>query len=150
MATHGIGFSAKLYRRDFPGTPSYDPTLSLTDLVSRNIDRSLARYNCSGVNTPNSPKATLKYSDESYMMKIALGTPPVEFFAYIDTGSSMTWTQCHHCRQCIPQNHPIFNPIMSSTYQRIECVFQTLPCPGFHKADACKNNICTYTYRYYI
>ncbi|XP_028797523.1 aspartic proteinase CDR1-like [Neltuma alba] len=39
-------------------------------------------------------------------MKISVGTPPVERWALVDTGSDLIWFQCSPCPQCYPQNAP--------------------------------------------
>ncbi|WZZ23673.1 hypothetical protein YC2023_007074 [Brassica napus] len=54
-----------------------------------------------------------------YLMKLKIGTPPVEIDAAIDTGSHIIWTQCLPCLHCYKQRNPIFDPSKSSTYK--EC-----------------------------
>uniref|UniRef100_A0A803L0F9 Peptidase A1 domain-containing protein n=1 Tax=Chenopodium quinoa TaxID=63459 RepID=A0A803L0F9_CHEQI len=53
----------------------------------------------------------------SYLMKISLGTPEVEFLAVADTGSDLIWVQCQPCNTCIQQQSPLFDPSISSSYQ---------------------------------
>ncbi|CAN7003421.1 unnamed protein product, partial [Brassica rapa subsp. trilocularis] len=60
-------------------------------------------------------------STGEYLMKLQIGTPPVEIEAVIDTGSSVIWTQCLPCLNCYEQRNPIFNPSKSSTYQDLRC-----------------------------
>ncbi|KAL4202685.1 hypothetical protein AMTRI_Chr02g222360 [Amborella trichopoda] len=35
--------------------------------------------------------------------------------------SSITWTQCEGCTICFPQLAPLFHPLNSDTYQKVEC-----------------------------
>ncbi|CAK9278804.1 unnamed protein product [Sphagnum jensenii] len=59
----------------------------------------------------------------------AMGTPPREVLATVDTGSEMFWLQCKPCQDCYNQTGPIFNPARSSS-------FRTLPC----SSPVCKVN----------
>ncbi|CAK9324446.1 unnamed protein product [Citrullus colocynthis] len=47
--------------------------------------------------------------------------PPVDFTAFVDTGSDLIWTQCLPCINCFNQSHPIFNPRNSSSYRHVRC-----------------------------
>jgi hypothetical protein len=35
-----------------------------------------------------------------YFTKVQLGTPPVEFYVQIDTGSDVLWVSCSSCSGC--------------------------------------------------
>ncbi|KAL9687129.1 hypothetical protein QQ045_031527 [Rhodiola kirilowii] len=76
------------------------------------------------------------------MIKLALGTPPNEFFAAADTGSSVTWVQCYPCDKCYPQNSEIFDPAQTAgSYQIVKCISGQFPCPTFDGVT-CVDNIC--------
>ncbi|CAH8361387.1 unnamed protein product [Eruca vesicaria subsp. sativa] len=52
------------------------------------------------------------------MLKLQIGTPPVEIEAFIDTGSEITWTNCLPCSNCLkPSRTAVFDPSKSSTYK---------------------------------
>ncbi|XP_054811554.1 probable aspartic protease At2g35615 [Prosopis cineraria] len=92
----------------------------------------------------------------NYLMKIFVGTPPVERWAALDTGSDLIWFQCSPCPQCNPQNAPFFDPKSSSTYVSLPC--NSTPCealPYYYDAQGqlespkCgTSNECTYYYTY--
>lgn len=39
----------------------------------------------------------------------------------VDTGSDLTWIQCQPCKICYNQPEPLFNPLVSPSYQSIPC-----------------------------
>jgi len=86
-----------------------------------------------------------------YLMKIAIGTPPVEFTAVADTGSDLVWVQCSPCQQCIPQKSPLFDPSKSSTYQAIPCESQSCNYPDL-KSECAQDEeykgSCSYLTKY--
>ncbi|CAH8309821.1 unnamed protein product [Eruca vesicaria subsp. sativa] len=69
----------------------------------------------------SSPYADVIHDTHEYIMKLQIGTPPVEIEAVIDTGSEVIWTQCLPCLNCYHQRNPIFDPSKSSTYQDLRC-----------------------------
>ncbi|CAH8357466.1 unnamed protein product [Eruca vesicaria subsp. sativa] len=75
----------------------------------------------------SSPYADVVFDNYEYLMKLKIGTPPVEIEATIDTGSDMIWTQCLPCLHCHKQRNPIFDPSKSSTYKE-ECSSNTSSC----------------------
>ncbi|XP_054813516.1 aspartic proteinase CDR1-like [Prosopis cineraria] len=89
-------------------------------------------------------------NEANYLMKISIGTPPVERWATADTGSDLIWFQCSPCPQCNPQNEPLFDPKSSSTYVTLPCTSN--PCevlPRNNGYPICgTSNECTYYYSY--
>ncbi|KAL9687799.1 hypothetical protein QQ045_032206 [Rhodiola kirilowii] len=82
--------------------------------------------------TPNTPHKRFRWGAGTYMINLALGTPPYEFFARADTGSDVTWIQCQPCENCYHQETDIFNPVnQSSTFQTVKCPTGQFPCPAF-------------------
>uniref|UniRef100_A0A7N0V5H2 Peptidase A1 domain-containing protein n=1 Tax=Kalanchoe fedtschenkoi TaxID=63787 RepID=A0A7N0V5H2_KALFE len=73
--------------------------------------------------TPNSPVAELVGHLGEYLMKIRLGTPPVDIIAVADTGSDLTWTQCQPCTR------------------------SSRPCPFWHGIE-CRDGLCHHDTRY--
>ncbi|KAG8388205.1 hypothetical protein BUALT_Bualt02G0101500 [Buddleja alternifolia] len=43
----------------------------------------------------------------------------------VDTGSDLTWTQCQPCKQCYTQPEPLFDPLISPSYQSVPCKSNT-------------------------
>ncbi|CAN7052295.1 unnamed protein product [Brassica oleracea var. botrytis] len=94
------------------------------DLIHRRSNSSSTGRSNTYDQLRSSPYADIIYDTTSggeYLMKLQIGTPPVEFEALIDTGSSVIWTQCLPCLNCYDQRNPIFDPSKSSTYQDLRC-----------------------------
>ncbi|CAH2060272.1 unnamed protein product [Thlaspi arvense] len=106
--------------------PSPSPPLGgLTfDLFHRRTNSSSSRP--SNTNDGSSPYASTVFEFSEYVMKLQIGTPPVEIEAIIDTGSEVIWTQCLPCIKCFNQPAPIFDPSKSSTYRDKKCHFGPL------------------------
>ncbi|XP_028785914.1 aspartic proteinase CDR1-like [Neltuma alba] len=84
-----------------------------------------------------------------YLIRLYIGSPPIETWAIPDTGSDLIWIQCLPCETCFPQNGPIFNPFASSTYKFVSC--HSKPCRSFFdKGDSkCgRSTQCVYRYAY--
>ncbi|PHU08753.1 hypothetical protein BC332_20613 [Capsicum chinense] len=79
-------------------------------------------------------------------MKISIGTPPVDAFVILDTGSDLTWIQCEPCVECFKQLRPIFNPKNSSSYKTVSC--NTKLCQQVWSPTPCNNNTCNYKVTY--
>ncbi|KAK1376449.1 Aspartic proteinase nepenthesin-1 [Heracleum sosnowskyi] len=81
-------------------------------------------------------------------MKLAVGTPPVDQFAILDTGSDLIWIQCQPCTDCYQQDSPFFDPSQSSTYsQNVPCTSNACLALPSSKCDG-TNNQCLYDYHY--
>ncbi|MED6200588.1 hypothetical protein PIB30_086685 [Stylosanthes scabra] len=137
-----IGFSTELIPRSSPLSPLYDPSKSeyehLKDAIQRSWKRASKIY------------APLKRGDGGdYVMRVSIGTPPVEAFLLADTGSDLTWTQCQPCRNCFNQTLPIFDPGRSCTFKSISCNSNTCQeMPSYAKTGCDRNNACTYKFEY--
>jgi len=71
--------------------------------------------------SPNTPQSPLTSALGEYLMRYSIGTPPVEVYGILDTGSDITWLQCRPCQNCFKQSTPIFDPSKSKTYKTISC-----------------------------
>ncbi|KAK1679990.1 hypothetical protein QYE76_040838 [Lolium multiflorum] len=66
--------------------------------------------------------ATVHASTATYLVDLAIGTPPLPITAVLDTGSDLIWTQCDApCRKCFPQPAPLYAPAGSATYANVSC-----------------------------
>ncbi|XP_021726975.1 aspartic proteinase CDR1-like [Chenopodium quinoa] len=124
-------FSMDLIHRNSPHSPYYDessmtPQARLRPSVSHGhrIHPSSTYYE-----KKDSINSNLVPNGGDYLIKIALGTPPVEFLANADTGSDLIWLQCSPCDICIPQKSPLFDPTKSSTFHTIPCNSQSCDHP---------------------
>ncbi|XP_021742144.1 aspartic proteinase CDR1-like [Chenopodium quinoa] len=126
LATSNGVFKVELIHRDSPLSPYYNSSMTPQERLKRaplgyishghNIQLSSTIYNL------NDEKSyALVPNGGGYLMKIALGTPKVEFLAVADTGSDLIWVQCQPCNNCFRQQSPLFNPSKSSTYHEIPC-----------------------------
>ncbi|CAN0858242.1 Aspartic proteinase nepenthesin-1 [Linum grandiflorum] len=80
-----------------------------------------------------------------FLMKLAIGTPPVSYSAIVDTGSDLIWTQCSPCTQCYKQPTPIFDPTNSSTFSKLPCSSDL--CSALPQSS-CGSDGCDYLYTY--
>lgn len=142
------GFSVELIHRDSPLSPLYNQSKTPLELLQDASLRSLSR-------TKHFKKASFDQKEVQsivipnggdYLMKISIGTPPVQAFAVADTGSDLIWTQCQPCQQCYPQDNPIFDPRKSSTYKPLSCESQS--CQALPRKSCGGSNECRYQYSY--
>ncbi|KAK9208456.1 hypothetical protein WN944_000812 [Citrus x changshan-huyou] len=101
--------------------------------------------------TPKSPisiiyQAEIISVDDIYLMHLSIGTPPVDIFGSVDTGSDCTWTKCEPCPEldCFKQEPPLFEPKKSSTYNSISC--SSSQCAIV--ASNCSEGDCSYSFLY--
>ncbi|ESQ51300.1 hypothetical protein EUTSA_v10017850mg [Eutrema salsugineum] len=116
-------------------TASSPPLGGVTfDVIHRRSNSSSSRHFNTNELDGGSPYANTVFATSEYLMKLQIGTPPVEIEALIDTGSDLVWTQCLPCVHCFDQLGPIFDPSKSSTYKEKRCREQ--PCPyAIHYVD---------------
>ncbi|KAG6633795.1 aspartic proteinase CDR1-like [Carya illinoinensis] len=149
-ASDGTGFTVDLIQRDSALSPSYNPSHTHFDRLHNAFRRSVSRANRFKP-TPQSKSSSLNIQsqimacDGEYLMKISIGTPPVELLCIADTGSDLTWTQCRPCEQCYKQNASLFDPEQSSTYRNVPC--KSKPCQTLERAS-CGDGTCKYSYSY--
>ncbi|XP_028752468.1 aspartic proteinase CDR1-like [Neltuma alba] len=135
------GFSIDLIHRDSPLSPFYNSSMTRSERFQKAALRSMSRANRFGqsstAETSELVETDIFPNDASYLMKISVGTPPVERLALADTGSDLIWFQCSPCPKCYPQNAPLFDPKSSSTYMTLLCGSD--PCNSLPKS-LCKAN----------
>ncbi|KAJ4728938.1 Aspartic proteinase CDR1 [Melia azedarach] len=119
-ATNNGGFSVDLIHRDSPNSPLYNSH-----------------------KTPNDAQASVSADGSNYLIKFSIGTPPKEFYGFLDTGSDLTWTQCLPCESCYKQLNPIYDPAKSSSYKDISC--QSKQCRLLDTTSCSSKQICNYT-----
>ncbi|CAK9144817.1 unnamed protein product [Ilex paraguariensis] len=144
-AAHNGGFfTVDLIHRDSPKSPFHNPSLTPSQRLNNALQRSFNRVQHFRLWSPQLASADIIPTQGAFLMKISLGTPPVEIMAFADTGSDLIWTQCKPCDECFDQKSPLFNPI-SSSYKAIPC--GSRQCQSLQDTY-CVENSCQYDQGY--
>ncbi|KAL6586446.1 hypothetical protein OROMI_001434 [Orobanche minor] len=56
-----------------------------------------------------------------YLVRIGVGSPAVDQYMVVDTGSDLVWVQCKPCRRCYYQSDQIFDPKGSHSFSNVSC-----------------------------
>ncbi|KAI4333293.1 hypothetical protein L6164_018123 [Bauhinia variegata] len=148
-AKPGNGFSIDLIYRDSPLSPFYNPSMTSSELIRsaalRSTSRIRDRFNLSSDGKTRAESVIVPNRGD-YLMKIFIGTPPVETLAVADTGSDLIWVQCLPCEHCYPQQESIFDPKKSSTYKVISC--DSKSCRSMFRSGCGSSGQCRYYYSY--
>ncbi|KAJ0979703.1 hypothetical protein J5N97_015177 [Dioscorea zingiberensis] len=80
-----------------------------------------------------------------FTVVLSIGTPPgtKAFTLALNTGDSLTWTQCIPCNPSFPQTQPMFDPSKSPSYR-----FLPITSPLCHPPYQIQNNKCIYNIQY--
>lgn len=144
------GFTVDLIHRDSPRLISGNPSTTHFSRMRSAFDRSFSRKSSLLSSLSNSLKdsvdAPITPAGGEYVLKLQIGTPPVEILGIADTGSDLTWTQCKPCTQCYEQNLPLFDPSKSSSYRPISC--ESVVCQAAGTASCDADNRCEYQVSY--
>ncbi|XP_074311644.1 aspartic proteinase nepenthesin-1 [Silene latifolia] len=142
-----IGFRVELKHVD------HGSNYTMLERIQRGIDRGrprLQRLNAMMILDSDSGSGSSDVASKvhpgngEFLMNIAIGSPPNSFYAIMDTGSDLIWTQCKPCEQCFDQPTPVFDPSNSSTFSKLSCssnLCQDLP------TSTCDDG-CQYMYTY--
>ncbi|CAN8238374.1 unnamed protein product [Cochlearia groenlandica] len=103
--------------------------------------------------SPSSPppynfRSKFKYS-MALIISLPIGTPPQAQQMVIDTGSQLSWIQCH--RKKIPPPQTSFDPSLSSSFSDLPCSHPLCKprIPDFTLPTSCDSNrLCHYSYFY--
>nr|XP_027102248.1 aspartic proteinase CDR1-like [Coffea arabica] len=151
------GFSTHLIHRDTPKSPLYNPSNSYFETLNKAFHRSFSRAEYFKKRISQSHSKSLSDSFDGiqshitsitgeYLIKVSIGTPPVDILAIADTGSDLTWTQCNPCRQCYEQSAPLFDPSKTSSYRKLSC--ESLLCTEVGTQTCDSENNCGYRVSY--
>ncbi|KAL7131985.1 hypothetical protein ABFS83_12G041800 [Erythranthe nasuta] len=91
-------------------------------------------------------EAPVHAGNGDFQMDLAIGTPPENYSALLDTGSDLIWTQCQPCKYCYPQSTPIFDPSDSSTFSNVSCTSDV--CKALRERSCNANSNCEYEFAY--
>ncbi|KAM3270772.1 aspartic proteinase CDR1-like [Capsicum chacoense] len=140
------GFTLDLIHRDSPLSPFHNPSNTPYERLQNAFDRSFSRASFLKEKCDNSIQSTVIPRGVEYIMKISIGTPPIDTHLIVDTGSDLSWTQCEPCIKCFKQLTPIFNPKKSSSYKTLGC--NNKLCQDGEFFQTCTNNTCNYNATY--
>ncbi|KAF8028864.1 hypothetical protein BT93_E1514 [Corymbia citriodora subsp. variegata] len=140
----GGGFTADLIPRDHPASP-FHPN-RVRSAARRSISRAHRLWARHG---SKDFESDVTYSNGEYYMKASIGSPPLETFLLIDTGSDLLWTQCEPCVKCYRQKSPIFNPRNSSTYKTVQCGTRLCKSLTGARCGGHDGRKCNYFYKYF-
>lgn len=116
------GFTIELIHRYSPKSPFYNSSMTLKERGQRLALRSASRHRHHFQRLISIDIGTdIIPNDGDYLIKIAIGLPPVNLFAIADTGSDLIWVQCKPCEYCYSQTTPMFDPEKSSSYNTLPC-----------------------------
>ncbi|KAF8028865.1 hypothetical protein BT93_E1515 [Corymbia citriodora subsp. variegata] len=139
----GGGFTADLIPRDHPASPFHP------DHVRSAAQRSISRaHHLWARHGSKDFQSDVTYSNSEYYMKVSIGSPPLETFVLVDTGSDLLWTQCKPCIKCYRQKSPIFNPRNSSTYKTVRCGTRLCESLTGARCGGHDGRTCNYFYGY--
>ncbi|KAH0647203.1 hypothetical protein KY285_032451 [Solanum tuberosum] len=86
-------FTLDLIHRDSPLSPFHNPSNTPYERLQNALYRSFSRASFIKKKYVNPIQSTLIPNGGEYLMKISIGTPPIETLVIADTGSDLTWTQ---------------------------------------------------------
>ncbi|KAF9592663.1 hypothetical protein IFM89_016740 [Coptis chinensis] len=159
------GLTIKLIHRDSIESPLYPGNLTMEQRIVRLNQQSKARLEQMALvaamtrtaATPNQTidpngiiHAPVTLQGIFYLALVGIGTTKVEPYPYfesyyflVDTGSSVTWTQCEGCNPCFYQKPPFFPYRKSTTFSESLCDSE-----GQCEFGTCEEGKCTYTLEY--
>ncbi|CAJ1867445.1 unnamed protein product [Sphenostylis stenocarpa] len=117
------------------------------------IANSNRNRNNTRVTRPSSPynyKLAIKYS-LGLVVNLPIGTPPQVQPMLLDTGSQLSWIQCHKKAPKRPPPTVSFDPSLSSTFSILPCTHPLCKprIPDFTLPTSCdQNRLCHYSYFY--
>ncbi|KAK6913514.1 Xylanase inhibitor, N-terminal [Dillenia turbinata] len=95
-------------------------------------------------------KSSFKYS-MALVVSLPIGTPPQTQQMVLDTGSQLSWIQCHNRTPAKPPPTTSFDPSLSSSFSVIPCNHPLCKprVPDFTLPTSCgQNRLCHYSYFY--
>ncbi|XP_019439498.1 PREDICTED: aspartic proteinase PCS1-like [Lupinus angustifolius] len=124
----------------------------LTSLpLSTNITSKMFTTSLSSTSNNYNFKSSFKYS-MALIVSLPIGTPPQIQQMVLDTGSQLSWIQCHNK---VPKKQhpptPSFDPSLSSTFSPLPCTHPVCKplIPDFTLPTSCdQNRLCHYSYFY--
>ncbi|XP_042519228.1 aspartic proteinase CDR1-like [Macadamia integrifolia] len=135
-SNNGGGFTIDLIHSDSPLSPLYNPSKTSWQRWQNSFNRRINKHDATDIIPDNG----------QYLVKLSIGTPPVEVHGILDAGSDLIWTQCAPCPGCYKQILPLFDPTRSSTYKDLPC--QNKICEELGPDPCSRSKNCQYGYGY--
>ncbi|KAK7287477.1 hypothetical protein RIF29_00757 [Crotalaria pallida] len=160
VQTTSSSFSLSLHPRDSIFNPQHNDYQTLVrsrlhrdsarlNVIINNFNRQLNKSaldsRCRSKNFSAPITSGLNQNMGEYFTRIGVGQPAKQFYMCLDTGSDVSWIQCHPCIHCYKQSDPIFDPTKSSSYRPLTCKAQQ--CKE-QETISCNNNTCQYYVMY--
>ncbi|KAK7838666.1 aspartic proteinase cdr1 [Quercus suber] len=101
-ASNNGGFTVELIHPYSPKSPFYNANITFSGHLNKYY--------------PNAIQSQVTALNTQHLMKVSIGTPPVDIYGIVDTSSDIVWTQCVTCDGCYKQINPMFDPHKSPTY----------------------------------
>ncbi|KAI3893761.1 hypothetical protein MKX03_027705 [Papaver bracteatum] len=122
---------------------------SLEELTQHDMNRH--RRHLTAISVPLGGNGHL-FGTSLYYTKLAIGSPPKDFFLHVDTGSDILWVNCVKCGPCRPtytddnSTLNLHDPKFSSTAGLVPCSgdFCTEYNKGLHNSGCSSNKACEY------
>ncbi|XP_062165091.1 aspartic proteinase CDR1-like [Alnus glutinosa] len=130
------GFTVELIRRDSPKYPFYNANQTPKEQLNA----------LSPKVHPSTAQSEVRRYEYQHLLKLSMGSPSIDIYGIVDTGSDLIWTQCVPCVGCYEQIYPLFDPSKSSTYSGISC--ESKQCHLLKRVTCSSENICKYAYGY--
>ncbi|VVA94221.1 unnamed protein product [Arabis nemorensis] len=109
----------------------------------------LSRRNPSPSSPPYNFRSKFKYS-MALIISLPIGTPPQTQQMVLDTGSQLSWIQCHRKKK-LPPPTTSFDPSLSTSFSDLPCSHPLCKprIPDFTLPTSCDSNrLCHYSYFY--
>uniref|UniRef100_A0A0A0L6V5 Peptidase A1 domain-containing protein n=1 Tax=Cucumis sativus TaxID=3659 RepID=A0A0A0L6V5_CUCSA len=154
-----ILFSLSLFTLSFSQSNSLSLPfpLSLSEKPSNTIPSYSSQLYAKRPSSYGSFKLPFKYSSTALVVSLPIGTPPQPTDLVLDTGSQLSWIQCHD-KKVKKRLPPLPKPKTASFDPSLSSSFSLLPCnhpickpriPDFTLPTSCdQNRLCHYSYFY--
>ncbi|RZB50596.1 aspartic proteinase PCS1-like [Glycine soja] len=138
-----LNHTTSLFSLSFPLTP-----LSLSTSTASKMMLLNSRPKSPPYSSPYNYKLSFKYS-MALIVDLPIGTPPQVQPMVLDTGSQLSWIQCHKKAPAKPPPTASFDPSLSSTFSILPCTHPVCKprIPDFTLPTSCdQNRLCHYSY----
>uniref|UniRef100_A0A0R0F7A3 Peptidase A1 domain-containing protein n=1 Tax=Glycine max TaxID=3847 RepID=A0A0R0F7A3_SOYBN len=148
-----LNHTTSLFSLSFPLTPlslstSTASKMMLLNSLLANNNNNNTRLKSPPYSSPYNYKLSFKYS-MALIVDLPIGTPPQVQPMVLDTGSQLSWIQCHKKAPAKPPPTASFDPSLSSTFSILPCTHPVCKprIPDFTLPTSCdQNRLCHYSY----
>lgn len=143
------------------GSLSLSLSFPLKTVRLGSVPNASATFRDSLISNPKRRNPSLKTASYNYklsfqysmalIVSLPIGTPPQTKEMVLDTGSQLSWIQCHKKAPKLPPPTAPFDPSLSSTFSVLPCTHPICKprVPDFTLPTTCdQNRLCHYSYFY--